>query len=336
MLADRLRAMAPALKKLQHPNIAAFFELVTVGADLALFLEFVPGAPLDKVRAAGGPPRHQRRGQLRRAGAARPRVRARRGRPPPRAPAGQRDGDAAGHGQGAGFRHRPRASAPTARRARTGCSRCSRYLAPEQIQNQPGDARADIYSVGVAAVRVAHREAAVRPQDGVRAPPGPPAGAARAAARDRAGAAGVARPGRPARAGEEPRLRGIQNATEFRAVLEAALGLSTSKEAAIVRQRDGAFAETFAAAPPIPPRAPTAAGTACRAGAVRVCGPRRQHSRDGGGGGPGGGHLCRRGRHAGGSGAATRGREGRGARATHCRRVDRRRGARSAAAGAYV
>ena len=37
-------------------------------------------------------------------------------------------------------------------------------------------------------------------------------------------------------------------------MLEAALGLSTSREAAIVRQRHGAHVETFAAAPPIPGR----------------------------------------------------------------------------------
>ncbi|MCX6549951.1 MAG: protein kinase, partial [Acidobacteria bacterium] len=51
MLADRLRAMAPALKKLQHPNIAGFYELITIGADLAVFMEYVPGSKLDQVRS---------------------------------------------------------------------------------------------------------------------------------------------------------------------------------------------------------------------------------------------------------------------------------------------
>jgi hypothetical protein len=254
MLADRLRAMAPALKTLQHPNIAAFFELVTVGADLALFLEYVPGASLDKVRQ----------------------------------PAGRLDINVSvscavqvlralecAHGAGV-LHHALRPGNVRVTRQGTvkvldfgighafGANRKTRedrlltvlaYLAPEQIQNQPGDARSDIYAAGVLlyelltgrlpfdhktefALRQAHlAEPPAAPRTIV---PGLPDWLDQAVLRALA---------------KNPASR-YQNATEFRAVLEAALGLSTSREAAIVRQRDGASVETFAAAPPIPPPPP--------------------------------------------------------------------------------
>jgi eukaryotic-like serine/threonine-protein kinase len=259
MLADRLRAMSPALKKLQHPNIAAFFELVSLGADLALFVEYVPGASLEHVRE----------------------------------PAGRLDTNVsvscavqvlraleASHSAGV-LHHALRPSNVMVTRQGTvkvldfgighafGANRKTRedrlltvlaYLAPEQIQNQPGDARSDIYSAGVLlyqlltgklpfdhktefALRQAHlSEPPAAPRTIV---PGLPEWLDQAVLRALA---------------KNPASR-YQNATEFRAVLEAALGLSTSREAAIVRQRDGAYAETFAAAPPIPPLAPTAAVT---------------------------------------------------------------------------
>ncbi|MCU0248926.1 MAG: serine/threonine protein kinase [Vicinamibacterales bacterium] len=260
MLADRLRAMAPALKKLQHPNIAAFFELVSVGADLALFIEYVPGASLEAVRD----------------------------------PAGRLDTNVsvscavqvlraleAAHSAGV-LHHALRPSNVMVTRQGTvkvldfgighalGANRKTRedrlltvlaYLAPEQIQNQPGDARSDIYAAGVLlyqlltgklpfdhktefALRQAHlSEPPAAPRTIV---PGLPEWLDQAVLRALA---------------KHPASR-YQNATEFRAVLEAALGLSTSREAAIVRQRDGAPVETFAAAPPIPPSAPAAAGGA--------------------------------------------------------------------------
>ena len=260
MLADRLRAMAPALKKLQHPNIAAFFELVSVGADLALFVEYVPGASLETVRD----------------------------------PAGRLDTNVsvscavqvlraleAAHSAGV-LHHALRPSNVMVTRQGTvkvldfgighalGANRKTRedrlltvlaYLAPEQIQNQPGDARSDIYAAGVLlyqlltgklpfdhktefALRQAHlSEPPAAPRTIV---PGLPEWLDQAVLRALA---------------KHPASR-YQNATEFRAVLEAALGLSTSREAAIVRQRDGAQVETFAAAPPIPPSAPAIAGGA--------------------------------------------------------------------------
>jgi serine/threonine-protein kinase len=254
MLADRLRAMTPALKKLQHPNIAAFFELVSVGADLALFLEYVPGASLEKVRR----------------------------------PAGRLDTSVAvscavqvlralefAHGAGV-LHHALRPGNVMVTRQGTikvldfgighafGANRKTRedrlltvlaYLAPEQIQNQPGDARSDIYAVGVLLYELLtgklpfdHQTEFAMRQAHLSEPPVAP---------------GAIAPGLPEwldqavlRALAKNPASRYQNATEFRAVLEAALGLSTSRETAIVRQRDGAHAETFAAAPPIPPATP--------------------------------------------------------------------------------
>ena len=257
MLADRLRAMAPALKKLQHPNIASFFELVSLGADLALFLEYVPGVTLDKVRQ----------------------------------PAGRLDTSVAvscavqvlralesAHGAGV-LHHALRPSNVMVTRQGTvkvldfgighafGANRKTRedrlltvlaYLAPEQIQNQPGDARADFYSVGVLLYELltgtlpfAHRTEFALRQAHLSEPPAPPRAIVPGLPEwlDQAVLRALAK---------QPASR-YQNATEFRAVLEAALGLSTSREAAIVRQRDGAHVETFAAAPPIPAPPPTAA-----------------------------------------------------------------------------
>jgi serine/threonine-protein kinase len=259
MLADRLRAMSPALKKLQHPNIAAFFELVSLGADLALFVEYVPGASLEKVRE----------------------------------PAGRLDTNVSvscavqvlralesAHSAGV-LHHALRPSNVMVTRQGTvkvldfgighafGANRKTRedrlltvlaYLAPEQIQNQPGDARSDIYAAGVLLYQLLtgklpfdHKTEFALRQAHLSEPPAAPRTIVPALPEwlDQAVLRALAK---------NPASR-YQNATEFRAVLEAALGLSTSREAAIVRQRDGAYAETFAAAPPIPPLAPTAAGT---------------------------------------------------------------------------
>ena len=275
MLADRLRAMAPALKKLQHPNIAAFFELVSVGADLALFVEYVPGASLEKVRE----------------------------------PAGRLDTNVsvscavqvlraleAAHSAGV-LHHALRPSNVMVTRQGTvkvldfgighafGANRKTRedrlltvlaYLAPEQIQNQPGDARSDLYSVGVLLYQLLtgklpfdHKTEFGLRQAHLSEPPAAPR---------------TIVPGLPEwldqavlRALAKNPASRYQNATEFRAVLEAALGLSTSREAAIVRQRDGAHAETFAAAPPIPPRAgarrPQSTGSARVPSAYAVAAP---------------------------------------------------------------
>jgi serine/threonine-protein kinase len=132
------------------------------------------------------------------------------------------------------------------------------YLAPEQIQNQPGDARSDIYAVGVLLYELLtgrlpfdHKTEFALRQAHLSEPPVPPR---------------TLVPALPEWL-EQSVLRALaknpasryQNVTEFRAVLEAALGLSTSREAAIVRQHGGAPAETFAAAPPLPPAPPAKA-----------------------------------------------------------------------------
>ena len=258
MLADRLRAMAPALKKLQHPNIAAFYELVTVASDLALFLEFVPGATLDKVR--------QPAGRLETNVSVSCAVQVLRALE-------------SAHGAGV-LHHALRPSNVMVTRQGTvkvldfgighafGANRKTRedrlltvlaYLAPEQIQNQPGDARSDIYAVGVLLYELLtgrlpfdHKTEFALRQAHLSEPPVPPR---------------TLVPALPEWL-EQSVLRALaknpasryQNVTEFRAVLEAALGLSTSREAAIVRQHGGAPAETFAAAPPLPPAPPEVSG----------------------------------------------------------------------------
>ena len=260
MLADRLRAMAPALKKLQHPNVAAFFELVSVGADLALFVEYVPGASLETVRDPAG--------RLETNVSVSCAVQVLRALE-------------AAHSAGV-LHHALRPSNVMVTRQGTvkvldfgighalGANRKTRedrlltvlaYLAPEQIQNQPGDARSDIYAVGVLLYQLLtgklpfdHKTEFGLRQAHLSEPPAAPRTIVPALPEwlDQAVLRALAK---------NPAAR-YQNATEFRAVLEAALGLSTSREAAIVRQRDGAHVETFAAAPPIPPSAPATAGGA--------------------------------------------------------------------------
>jgi serine/threonine-protein kinase len=268
MLADRLRAMAPALKKLQHPNIAAFYELVSIGSDLALFLEFVPGATLDKVR--------QPAGRLETNVSVSCAVQVLRALE-------------SAHGAGV-LHHALRPGNVMVTRQGTvkvldfgighafGANRKTRedrlltvlaYLAPEQIQNQPGDARSDIYSVGVLLYELLtgrlpfdHKTEFALRQAHLSEPPVPPRTLVPALPEwlDQSVLRALAK---------NPASR-YQNVTEFRAVLEAALGLSTSREAAIVRQHGGAPAETFAAAPPLPPAAPAKAAPGPAADTVAV------------------------------------------------------------------
>lgn len=259
MLAERLRAMSGVLKKLQHPNIGAVYEVLTVGADLGMFLEFVPGASLDQVRAQAG--------RLETNVAVSCAVQVLR---------------ALEFAHGAGVLHhalRPSNIRVTPQGTvkvmdfgighALGANRKTRedrlltviaYLAPEQIQNQPGDARADIYSIGVVLYQLLtgrlpfdhQTEFAMRQahlQEPVAAPrayvPGLPEWLDQAVMRALA---------------KNPGAR-FQNATECRAVLEAALGLSTSKAAAVVRDGGGTTVAMFEAAPPIPPAQPPGSDT---------------------------------------------------------------------------
>jgi len=250
MLADRLRAMNPSLKKLQHPNIASFYELITIGADLALFLEYVPGSTLDRVRRQAG--------QLEVNVAVSCAVQALR---------------ALEFAHGVGVLHhalRPTNLMVTAQGTvkvmdfgighAFGANRKTRedrllavlaYLAPEQIQNQPGDARSDIYSVGVILYELLtgrlpfdHKTEFALRQAHLSEPPVPPRSYVGDLPEwlDQAVMRALAK---------NPASR-YQNATECRAVLEAALGLSTSKAAAVVRAGGATTVATFAAAPPIP------------------------------------------------------------------------------------
>ncbi len=250
LLADRLRSMAPALKKLQHPNIGAIYELVSVGPDLALFIEYVPGATLEQVR-------HQS-GRLETNVSVSCAVQILRALE-------------FAHGRGV-LHHALRPTNVMVTRHGTakvldfgighafGANRKTRedrllavlaYLAPEQIQNQPGDARSDLYSVGVMLYELLtgrlpfdHRSEFALRQAHLNEPPASPRFLVPELPDwlDQAILRALAK---------HPTSR-YQNATEFRAVLEAALGLSTSREAAIVRLRSGAPADSFGAAPPIP------------------------------------------------------------------------------------
>ena len=269
MLADRLRAIAPALKKLQHPNIGAFYELVTVGADLVLFLEYVPGSTLELIR--------QQAGHLEISVAVSCAVQILRALE-------------FAHSRGV-LHHALRPTNVMVTRHGTakvldfgiahaiGASRKTREdrlltvlacLAPEQIQNQPGDARSDLYAVGVILYEMLtgrlpfdHRtESALRQAQINESPaslrlfvPELPEWLDQAVLRSLA---------------KHPISR-YQNATEFRAVLEAALGLSTSREAAIVRQRG-------AAPTPAPAPTPVAAVPAMPAGVPAVPGARTSGS----------------------------------------------------------
>ncbi len=261
LLADRLRSMAPALKKLHHPNIGAIYELVGVGPDLALFVEYVPGATLEQVR-------HQS-GRLETNVSVSCAVQILRALE-------------FAHGRGV-LHHALRPTNVMVTRHGTakvldfgighafGANRKTRedrllavlaYLAPEQIQNQPGDARSDLYSVGVMLYELLtgrlpfdHRSEFALRQAHLNEPPASPRFLVPELPDwlDQAILRALAK---------HPTSR-YQNATEFRAVLEAALGLSTSREAAIVRLRSGAPADTFGAAPPIPgPSASTGRTTA--------------------------------------------------------------------------
>jgi serine/threonine-protein kinase len=250
MLADRLRAMDPSLKKLQHPNIASVYELITVGADLALFLEYVPGSTLDRVRRQAG--------QLEVNVAVSCAVQALR---------------ALEFAHGVGVLHhalRPTNLMVTAQGTvkvmdfgighALGANRKTRedrllavlaYLAPEQIQNQPGDASSDIYSVGVILYELLtgrlpfdHKTEFALRQAHLNEPPVPPRSYVGDLPEwlDQAVMRALAK---------NPASR-YQNATECRAALEAALGLSTSRAAAVVRSGKATTVASLSAAPPVP------------------------------------------------------------------------------------
>jgi len=250
MLADRLRAMSPSLKKLQHPNIASFYELVTIGADLGLFLEYVPGSTLEMVR--------RQTGQLEVNVAVSCAVQALR---------------ALEFAHSVGVLHhalRPTNLMVTAQGTvkvmdfgighAFGANRKTledrllavlAYLAPEQIQNESGDARSDIYSVGVILYELLtgrlpfdHKTEFALRQAHLSEPPVPPRSYVEDLPEwlDQAVMRALAK---------KPASR-YQNATECRAVLEAALGLSTSRAAAVVRAGGATTIASFGAAPPIP------------------------------------------------------------------------------------
>lgn len=264
MLADRLRAMTPVLKRLQHPNIGAFYELVNVGSDLALFLEYVPGGSVDRVRqqaahfevnvAVSCAVQTLRAVEFaHNVGVLHHALRPTNLIVTPQGTVKVMD-FGIGHAFGANRKTREdRLLGVLA------------YLAPEQIQNQPGDARSDIYSVGVILYELLtgrlpfdyKTEFALR-QAHLNEPVAAPRAFAPALPEwlDQAVMRSLSK---------NPSAR-YQNAMEFRAVLEAALGMSTSKAAAVVRDSAGATVASFSAAPPIPGGSPVDAVTIPPAG----------------------------------------------------------------------
>jgi len=254
VLVERLRAMAPVLKRLQHPNVAAVYELVETGASLGFLLEHVAGVNLNQARGQAG--------RMDTNVAVSCAVQALRGLE---------------HAHGAGVYHhalRPTNLIVTPQGTIKvmdvgighvlGANRKTRedrllsvlaYLAPEQVQNQPGDARSDIYAAGVVLYELltgrrpfAHRTAFAIRQALVQESAASPRTAVAAIPEwvEQAVMRSLAR---------NPAQR-FQNATEMRAVLEAGLGLSTSGSAAVVRDASGPGTATvamFTSAPAIPP-----------------------------------------------------------------------------------
>ncbi len=250
VLADRLRSLAPALRKLHHQHIGAVYELVTAGADLALFLEYVPGTTLDRLRQAPG-----RLDTNASVGCAVQILRALE----------------FAHGRGI-LHHAIRPTNVIVMPGGAvkvmdfgighafGANRKTRedrlldvlaYLAPEQIQNLPGDARSDLYAVGVLLYELLtgrrpfdHRTEFALRQAHLNEPPASPRFLVPDLPEwlDRAVLRALSK---------HPTSR-FQNATEFRAVLDAALGLTTSREAAAVRSRGPSAPDPFGTAPPVP------------------------------------------------------------------------------------
>ena len=99
----RFEREAVVLASLNHPNIAAIYELGHANDIRFLVLELVEGPTLDErllVRADSCARGHRHRGANRRSAGGRPR----QGHPAPRSQAGQRQADPRRKGQGAGFR----------------------------------------------------------------------------------------------------------------------------------------------------------------------------------------------------------------------------------------
>ncbi len=290
VLADRLRTMAPALRRLHHAHIGGVYELVTAGADLALLLEHVPGTPLDRVKRDAG--------ALDSRASVACAVQVLR---------------ALEYAHGRGILHhalRPtnlvmvpggaikvmdfgigHALGAIRKVPEDRLLSVLAYLAPEQIQNDPGDARSDLYAVGVMLYEwltgrrpFDHRTESALRQAHLNEPPASPRFLVPELPEwlDQAVLRSLAK---------HPAAR-YQTATEFRAVLEAAPGLAAPREAAAERSHAGPPSATVGAAPQRPgPQAsparapaphpavpvevqPTAQGTGVsRAGAYRLAGP---------------------------------------------------------------
>lgn len=250
-LMNRIQQLIPILQRLQHPNVGAVHGMVTAGTEMGMLVEHVPGATAEHLR--------RRTGKLAVNVAVSCAVQVLRGLE---------------HAHGLGLFHhaiRPANIVVTQRGTvrvtdfgighAFGANRKTRedrlltvmaYLAPEQLRNQAGDGRSDLYALGVVLYELVtgrlpfdHQTEFALMQGHLNEPPVAP--------RQLVPDVPDWVDGAIVRAlAKQPESR-FQHATEMRAVLEGGLGLSTSGSAAIVRGAGGAeTVAMFTEAPPIP------------------------------------------------------------------------------------
>ncbi|MEW5981393.1 MAG: serine/threonine-protein kinase [Acidobacteriota bacterium] len=250
-LMERLRRLIPVLQRVRHPNIGAVYDMVTVGPSAGMLVEYVPGATIDRMR--------RREGKTSVGVAVSCAVQALRGLE---------------HAHALGLYHhsiRPTNLVATPNGTvklvdlglghAFGANRKTRedrlatvmaYLAPEQIRNQAGDARADIYALGIVLYEMVtgrlpfdHQTEFAVMQGHLQEPPTAP-GRLVAGIPDWVDVAVL-------RALAKVPDERFKTASDMCAVLESGLGVSTSGSVAVVRGVAGVeTAAMFTEAPPIP------------------------------------------------------------------------------------
>jgi serine/threonine-protein kinase len=241
-LVERLRAIVPALKRLHHPNVAAVYDVMDAGGHFGFRLEYVTGLTLEDTRGAMGRldtnaavsyAAQALRGleHAHRAGVYHHALRPTNIMVTPHGGVKVMD-VGIGHALGANRKTREdRLAAVLA------------YLAPEQAQNQPGDARSDIYAAGVVLYELltGHRPFAHRTEFAVRQAllfePVPSPRTLAADVPDWVEQAVM-------RALSKNPAQRYQSATEMCAVLEAGLRLTAVGTTLLAREPSGAEAPT--------------------------------------------------------------------------------------------
>ena len=252
-LVERLRAMVPVLKRLHHPNVAAVYDLMDAVGHFGFRLEYVTGLTLEDTRGATGRldtslavsyAAQALRGleHAHRAGVYHHALRPTNIMVTPHGGVKVMD-VGVGHALGANRKTREdRLAAVLA------------YLAPEQAQNQPGDARSDIYAAGVVLYELltGHRPFAHRTEFAVRqALLFEPVASPRTLAGDIPDWAEQA----VMRALAKNPAQRYQSATEMCAVLEAGLRLTAVGTALLARESRGAEAPAAVLHVPLTPTA---------------------------------------------------------------------------------